>query len=98
MAQCEDFPACGHELGCCPDFDESGRQLNMVCVCGAKLPINNPSSLCDHCLNEGNEEFEPEEPEEREDNFRDDVEADADTLASAGYGTNEDYGDFWGDE
>lgn len=26
------------------------------------------------------------------DGFRDDVEADADTLASAGYGTDEDYG------
>ncbi len=26
---CEDFPCCGHEPGCCPDFDESGRQLNM---------------------------------------------------------------------
>lgn len=29
---------------------------------------------------------------EREDNFRDDVDADANTLASAGYGTDEDYG------
>jgi hypothetical protein len=29
-----------------------------------------------------------------EDHFRDDVEADADTLKSAGYGTDEDYGDF----
>jgi hypothetical protein len=29
---------------------------------------------------------------EREDHFRNDVEADADTLASAGYGTDEDYG------
>lgn len=29
---------------------------------------------------------------EREDHFRDDVEADADALASAGYGTDEDYG------
>jgi len=36
-----------------------------------------------------------------EDQFRDDVEADADTLASAGYGTDEDYGFFgnpFGDE
>ena len=33
----------------------------------------------------------------REDNFRDDVEADADALKSAGYGTDEDYGLF-GDE
>ena len=30
--------------------------------------------------------------EMREDNFRNDVEADADALASAGYGTDEDYG------
>ncbi len=29
---------------------------------------------------------------EHEDHFRDDVEADADALASAGYGTDEDYG------
>lgn len=41
----------------------------------------------------------PEEPEdEREDNFRDDVEADADTLRSAGMGTDEDYGYFGGEE
>jgi hypothetical protein len=51
MAHCEDFPCCGHELGCCPDYDpETGEQLNMICVCGAKLPINRRSSLCDHCL------------------------------------------------
>jgi hypothetical protein len=39
--------------------------------------------------------------EEAEDNMSD-VEADADTLASAGYGTDEDYGDYgqcqWGDD
>ena len=34
---------------------------------------------------------------EREDHFRNDVEADADTLASAGYGTDEDYG-YFGDD
>ena len=49
--RCEDFPCCGHEPGCCPDFDESGRQLNMVCTCGAKLPINSRYSICDSCLN-----------------------------------------------
>lgn len=32
--------------------------------------------------------------EPREDNFRDDVDADANTLASAGWGTDEDYGYF----
>ena len=50
MARCEDFPCCGHELGCCPDF-EGGVQVNMKCVCGATVPIDSPSSLCDHCLN-----------------------------------------------
>lgn len=51
MARCEDFPCCGHELGCCPDYDEeTGRQLNMVCTCGAKLPINNKYSICNTCL------------------------------------------------
>jgi hypothetical protein len=51
MARCEDFPCCGHESGCCPDFDpETGRQLNMKCVCGATVPLGG-SSLCDDCLN-----------------------------------------------
>jgi len=34
---------------------------------------------------------EREQQEEREDNFRDDVEADADVLRSAGWGSDEDY-------
>lgn len=52
MARCEDFPCCGHESGCCPDYDESGRQMNMRCVCGAVLPINNRYSICESCLSE----------------------------------------------
>ena len=36
--------------------------------------------------------------EPREDHFRDDVEADADALAGAGYGTDEDYGYYGGDD
>lgn len=56
MAKCEDFPACGHENGCCPDFDEDGRQLNMVCVCGAKLPVTNRYSICDSCMNSDEED------------------------------------------
>ena len=51
MARCEDFPCCGHELGCCPDFDDAGRQTNMVCVCGARHHGENGTSLCDGCLN-----------------------------------------------
>jgi len=49
---CEDFPCCGHESGCCPDFDpETGRQLDMKCVCGASVPLSSRSSLCQGCLN-----------------------------------------------
>lgn len=48
---CEDFPCCGHEQGCCPDYNpETGQQLNMKCTCGATLPITNRSSICDTCL------------------------------------------------
>lgn len=102
MARCEDFPCCGHEDGCCPDFDESGRQLNMRCTCGAVLPVNNRSSLCDGCLamdDEGrpmDDEFMGETDEYDDGDNMTDVEADADTLASAGWGTNEDYGDYDG--
>ena len=57
MARCEDFPCCGHELGCCPDYDpDTGEQLNMVCVCGAKLPVNSPYSICAGCMRD------PEDP------------------------------------
>lgn len=49
--RCEDFPCCGHELGCCPDFDsETGQQVNMKCTCGATLPINNRYSICGSCM------------------------------------------------
>lgn len=51
MARCEDFPCCGHEWGCCPRRDESGRQIEMVCVCGASVPLHSRSSLCRACLN-----------------------------------------------
>lgn len=71
MARCEDFPCCGHELGCCPDFDESGRQLNMKCVCGATVPLTSRSSLCERCLrdpedDDGYYSTEDDEPEEAE--------------------------------
>ena len=66
MASCEDFPACGHEAGCCPRYDESGKQLDMVCTCGVRLPVNARYSLCGACLQAG----DPEEgslAEERDD-------------------------------
>jgi hypothetical protein len=42
------------------------------------------------------DEDDPSDEEPR-DGFRDDVEADADVLASAGWGTDEDYG-YYGDD
>lgn len=52
MAKCEDYPCCGHESGCCPDYNkEIGKQLNIKCTCGATLPINSRYSICDSCLN-----------------------------------------------
>lgn len=60
MARCEDFPCCGHEAGCCPDFDpETGEQLNMVCVCGAKLPVTARFSICAGCLRRGSDDDAP---------------------------------------
>jgi hypothetical protein len=50
MARCEDFPCCGHEPGCCPDYDEAGRQLNMKCTCGATLPLTSRYSICQACI------------------------------------------------
>ena len=46
--------------------------------------------------NDGTYEWD-DDPEYREDQFMDDVEADADVLRSAGWGTDEDYG-FYGDD
>lgn len=50
MAMCEDFPCCGHEHGCCPRY-ENGVQMDMVCTCGKRLPVDNPVSICNACLN-----------------------------------------------
>lgn len=59
MARCEDFPCCGHELGCCPDYDkETGQQLNMKCICGATVPIDSQYSICPSCLNKADREDE----------------------------------------
>jgi hypothetical protein len=46
---------------------------------------------------ENHQTFYLENYDEPEDQFRDDVEADADALASAGWGTDEDYGDYGDD-
>jgi len=76
MARCEDFPCCGHELGCCPDFDDSGKQLNMKCVCGATVPLSSRSSLCEGCLSQNDDD-----PYGDENRFYDDEEDEEDEYA-----------------
>lgn len=69
MARCEDFPCCGHDI--CPDFDSSGRQLNMKCVCGATLSVNARYSICESCMRN---EDAPQEMDERDEEEREDFE------------------------
>lgn len=54
---CEDFPCCGHEFGCCPSYDENGKQLDMVCTCGARLPVESRYSICDSCMDSEDDEL-----------------------------------------
>lgn len=68
MATCEDFPCCGHEAGCCPDFDQDGNQLNMVCVCGAKIPVDSKYSICSSCMDQDDDGSDYD----REDDYFDD--------------------------
>lgn len=63
MSRCEDWPCCGHEAGCCPDYDESGQQLNMKCVCGAAVPLGSRFSICESCLNTPDPQDIPEYPD-----------------------------------
>ena len=48
MGSCEDFPCCGHELGCCPRTNDG--VYHMVCTCGATLPADARFSICDGCM------------------------------------------------
>lgn len=61
---CEDFPCCGHEAGCCPDFDEAGNQLDMKCVCGKSLPITSRYSICDSCMDSASDDYHDMWPED----------------------------------
>lgn len=92
MARCEDAPCCGHEAGCCPDFDpDTGKQLNMKCTCGATVPLTSRSSLCEGCLHPGRRratyEGEPCDCAD-EDEHEDDC---------VNHPDNEDYEDDYGD-
>lgn len=53
---------------------------------------------CDDDCSEFDDEPDFDDNDEPRDQFRDDVEADADVLASAGWGCDEDYGYYGGHE
>lgn len=98
---CEDFPCCGHEHGCCPDFDECGRQLNMRCTCGAVLPINARYSICDGCMRRGDDgdDFMDDEDFDDDGDYDDSMDGDHDSaMRDAGWGTDEDYGYYGGED
>jgi hypothetical protein len=104
MARCEDFPCCGHEFGCCPDFDDAGRQLNMRCTCGAVLPINARYSICDGCMRRADIEdglypdYDDRDDRDDDEDYDDSMDGDFDSgMASAGHGTDEDYG-YYGED
>jgi hypothetical protein len=69
---CEDFPCCGHESGCCPDFSEDGQQLNMRCTCGARIPVDSNVSICRTCLQREDDEFFDDEQDPIEAGYDDD--------------------------
>ncbi len=51
MAQCEEYPYCGHELGCYPSVrEDSIEPVHRRCMCGAKIPLWNPANACDSCM------------------------------------------------
>ena len=87
---CEDFPCCGHERGCCPRYDASGRQIDMVCTCGARLPVTSRSSICRACLMAGDDhDHDHYERDDGDDYDGDDYEGDE--------GGDEPEGDFYSD-
>jgi hypothetical protein len=50
MAQCEDYPCCGHSAGDCPRVDSKGRERWKCVECGKELKLSAKSSICDKCM------------------------------------------------
>lgn len=65
------------------------NDLELACLCGARL-TNNDDLLCHHCLKEQQAGYEE---------YYEQMDGDHESgLASAGWGTDEDYGYYGGDE
>lgn len=74
----------------------------MKCVCGKTLPLNNRYSICDACMDAGDDdqyfdEFDDDEADDFDDEPDESMDGDFDSgMASAGFGTDEDY-NHWED-
>lgn len=68
------------------------------CGCGSESSQEEQREACEEMealsgIGDLDDEDMDEDPEPSEDNFRDDIEADADVLRMAGFGIDEDYGE-----
>lgn len=88
MARCEDFPCCGHEANDC-DGSLYGSDESIMAHARKHAYCDHEAGYCEL----EDDDLGEEEPEDG----LSDVEADAMTLASAGWGTDEDYG-FFGED
>jgi len=79
----EDYPCCG----CGPEYD-----IDMQYCGGCGMPAD--ECYCHECEDDYDYDYEDEDDYDEPDDNMTDVEADADTLRSAGWGTDEDYGYF----
>lgn len=61
MAYCEDYPCCGHEAGGCPTLNSRGQLVYPCARCGASLPVNNPSAVCDSCQRDWQRDWQRED-------------------------------------
>jgi len=70
----------------------------MVCTCGARLPVNNRYSICDTCLNSGDEDGgDFDRDDEAQDEYGRDVILAQQELEDFEDCPYDDGGDFWQD-
>lgn len=93
MARCEDYPCCGHTVT--DPCDYSGPTAADMQADPARYHIG-----CDHeagwCEYEDDEDEDYEDEDEAGERYESASDADSYVLASAGWGTDEDYG-YYGD-
>jgi len=92
--RCEDAPCCG----CCPDYTQA-EPYDPEFMDHDFDDVDHDFDDVDHDFDDDvdhdfDDDVDRSYDDEEPDQFRDDVEADADVLRSAGFGTDEDYGAY----